>query len=86
MASASWFVCSVTLPSETEDKKCQLREVLNASNQDYGTSVCGPATYVVDQTPSLTQVPSCIVFIPCESSTTVFVEFFVMDHKIKEVS
>ena len=63
------FFCSVTVWNQAEEKKCQLREVFNTSNQDYDMSVCGPATYVIDQTPSLTQVPAVLFLIVlcCES-------------------
>jgi len=67
--------CRVT-ESQPEEKTCQLHEALSLSNADYQSSVCGPATYVVDQTPSFTEVPSNIVCILCESQTMVFSGFF----------
>jgi len=86
-AATSWFVCSATQWSETEEKKCQLQEVSNATKLD--ASVCGPATYVVEQTPSLTEVAGCIVMYYVNLDEQSLLRFsllnFVTDYKLKEV-
>jgi len=55
-ATVSSFVCRITQQNRSEATKCKVYDVFSKNNPDYNTFVCGPATYVVDQTPSLTEV------------------------------